>query len=260
MIKYDDTTGESKEYAEFVEKFKPKKTTDDCYTPDNIYAAVLEFATKEYDLAGREVLRPFYPGGDYEHADYPDGCVVVDNPPFSILSKICRFYDDRGIDYFLFAPSLTLFSTNAGNSNYIIADASITYENGANVQTGFITNMGRYKVQVRSDLYEAIKEANNANTHAAVELPVYDYPDEVITAARLQKLARFTTLQIRKEDAVFIRALDAQRAKKKAIFGSGFLLTEKAAAEKAAAEKAAAKKTAAHRWPLSDRERELVQR
>lgn len=28
------------EYAAFVEKFKPKKTTDDCYTPDNVYAAV----------------------------------------------------------------------------------------------------------------------------------------------------------------------------------------------------------------------------
>lgn len=28
--------GKSKNYEEFVEKFKPKKTTDDCYTPDYI--------------------------------------------------------------------------------------------------------------------------------------------------------------------------------------------------------------------------------
>ncbi len=30
-------------YEEFVEKFKPKKTTDDCYTPPIIYDAVLNW-------------------------------------------------------------------------------------------------------------------------------------------------------------------------------------------------------------------------
>lgn len=29
------------DYAGFVEKFKPKKTTDDCITPDAVYEAVL---------------------------------------------------------------------------------------------------------------------------------------------------------------------------------------------------------------------------
>lgn len=28
------------EYRAFVDKFKPRKTTDDCYTPDNVYQAV----------------------------------------------------------------------------------------------------------------------------------------------------------------------------------------------------------------------------
>ena len=54
------------EYAAFVEKFKPKKTTDDCYTPDNVYAAVLDWAVKEYGLEGARIIRPFYPGGDYQ--------------------------------------------------------------------------------------------------------------------------------------------------------------------------------------------------
>jgi len=31
------------EYNEFLEKFEQKKTTDDCYTPDNIYDAVADF-------------------------------------------------------------------------------------------------------------------------------------------------------------------------------------------------------------------------
>ena len=57
-------------------------------------------------------------------------------------------------------------------------------------------------------------------------------------------------LEIRKEDAVFIRALDQQRKYKKAIWGGGFLLSEKAAAEKAAEKY--------FRWELSDMEKEIV--
>ena len=253
-IQFDDTTNETPEYAAFVEKFKPKKTTDDCYTPDNVYQAVQAWAVKEYGLEGRPVIRPFWPGGDYERAGYPDGCVVIDNPPFSILSKICRYYEKRGIDYFLFAPSLTLFSVNAGGSNYIITDSGITYENGANVKTAFVTNLGFYKIQTRPDLYSAIKAANDANTKPTVELPKYSYPAEVATAALLQRLARYETLQLRPEDCIFTRALDAQREQKKAIFGGGFLLKGTAATEKAATEKAAAT-----RWALSARERTLLE-
>jgi hypothetical protein len=91
-------------YEEFTEKFKPKKTTDDCYTPPSIYAVIRDWACKEYGIDPAKIVRPFYPGGDYEHYDYPEGAVVLDNPPFSILSKICTFYLDRGIPFFLFAP------------------------------------------------------------------------------------------------------------------------------------------------------------
>lgn len=80
------------DYEGFVEKFKPKKTTDDCYTPDSVYDAILGWVRENADIEGREIVRPFYPGGDYEHYDYPDGCVVIDNSPFSIISRIARFY------------------------------------------------------------------------------------------------------------------------------------------------------------------------
>ena len=33
-------------YQKFVDKFKPKKTTDDCYTPPNIYEAVKDYVIK----------------------------------------------------------------------------------------------------------------------------------------------------------------------------------------------------------------------
>ena len=42
----------SNTYEEFVDKFKPKKTTDDCYTPDAIYEVVKDWAIKEMDWGG----------------------------------------------------------------------------------------------------------------------------------------------------------------------------------------------------------------
>lgn len=83
----------SKTYEDFVEKFKPKKTTDDCYTPPEIYETVKEWVLEKFpDWQGRPIVCPFYPGGDFEHFDYPDNCVVIDNPPFSIYAKIVRWY------------------------------------------------------------------------------------------------------------------------------------------------------------------------
>ena len=39
-----DVTDEDLKYQEFVNKFKTKKTTDDCYTPPEIYAVVRNWA------------------------------------------------------------------------------------------------------------------------------------------------------------------------------------------------------------------------
>ena len=66
---------------------------------------------------------------------------------------------------------------------------------------------------------------------------------------------------VREGQAFFVRKLDAQQDS--GIYGSGYLLAEKAAAEKAAAEKAAAEKAArdakdAKVWTLSKREREII--
>ena len=103
------------DYGAFVEKFKPKKTTDDCYTPPAVYETIKYWACREFGIDPSKVVRPFYPGGDYESFDYSGGKVVVDNPPFSILSKICTFYRDNHIPFFLFAPYLTIFSSTSRN-------------------------------------------------------------------------------------------------------------------------------------------------
>ena len=254
----------SEEYSAFVEKFKPKLTTDDCYTPQNIYEVIRDWALEHYGLQGAPVIRPFYPGGDYEHETYPDGCVVIDNPPFSILSQICRFYTERGIRFFLFAPALTLFSIAAGTCNYLPMSCRITYENGADVRTSFVTNLGDLKIETVPELWRRVDELNTQNTcDGAAELPGYTYPDCVMTPIRIAPTAKWITLRVRAEDTSFIRALDAQRDHGKTIYGSAFLLSEKAAAEKAAAEKAAAEKAAAEKreqfvWELSDREKAIV--
>ena len=267
---WGDVEGESSEdYEKFVDKFKPKLTTDDCYTPQNIYEVIRDWALEHYGLQGATVVRPFYPGGDYEHETYPDGCVVIDNPPFSILSQICRFYMERGIRFFLFAPALTLFGIVAGTCNYLLMSCRITYENGADVRTSFVTNLGNYKIETVPELWRMVDDLNTQNTcEGAAELPGYTYPDCVMTPIRIAPTAKWITLRVRAEDASFIRALDAQRDHGKTIYGAAFLLSEKAAAEKAAAEKAAAEKAAAEKaavekreqfvWTLSDREKEIV--
>ena len=272
---WGDVESESSEdYEKFVDKFKPKLTTDDCYTPQNIYEVIRDWALEHYGLQGAPVIRPFYPGGDYEHETYPDGCVVIDNPPFSILSQICRFYTERGIQFFLFAPALTLFRIAAGTCNYLPMSCRITYENGADVRTSFVTNLGNYKIETVPELWRLVDGLNAQNTNEnETELPGYTYPDCVMTPIRIAPTAKWITLRVRAEDASFIRALDAQRDHGKTIYGAAFSLSEKAAAEKAAAEKAAAEKTAAekaaaekaaaekaaaHVWELSARERLIV--
>ena len=246
---------EDEEYQEFLEKFEAKKTTDDCYTPDNIYDVVKKWCIERYGLKGKKIIRPFYPGGDYQKEDYSGDCVVLDNPPFSIISEICEWYTERNIQFFMFAPALTLLGIARGTMNYVACCVGVTYANGANVSTSFVTNLGNKKIVASAELHELVEEANKENLRKMhKELPKYSYPDEVLTATMLGYMAAHgTSLEIEAKDVHFIRALDSQKESGKGLFGSGFLLSERAAAEKAAAEK-----IDTNIWELSDREREIV--
>ena len=270
-----ELSDDDEEYQAFLEKFEAKKTTDDCYTPDNIYNAVKKWCVEKYGLQGKKFIRPFYPNGDYQKEDYSGDCVVLDNPPFSIISEICEWYTERGIKFFMFAPTLTLLGIARGTMKYVACGAGVTYENGANVSTSFVTNLGDKKIIASAELREIVEEVNKENLRKLhKELPKYSYPDEVLTATMLCYMAAHgTSLEIEEKDTYFIRALDSQKESGKGLFGSGFLLSEKATSEKAAAEKAAAEKAAAEKaaaekaaaekvdtniWELSEREREIV--
>ena len=257
-----DMDEQSDEYREFVEKFEPKRTTDDCYTPDEVYEAVADWVAQEYKLKREQFRRPFYPGGDYQKERYGKGAVVVDNPPFSILSEILNFYTENGVKFFLFAPALTLFSSSSQSACAIAVGADIVYENGASVATSFLTNLENDRVRTAPGLYQAVTAANKrVLAETKRELPKYEYPDEVLTAAMAAKYCKYgIDFRLKREESKQISALDAQKEQAKAIFGKGYLMSSKAAAEKAAAEKAAAEKAAAEKWRLSDREKEIVQR
>lgn len=246
------------EYQEFVSKFEPKKTTDDCYTPPLVYDAVLDWCCRKYGIDRQRVVRPFYPGGDYVSFKYPQNCVVVDNPPFSIISEICKFYVENNIKFFLFAPALTLFGIRNGCK--ISVGVTVTYENGAKVATSFVTNMSAFEIMSAPDLYQDVKNADAETLKKDKKaLPKYSYPDELVTATALAYLSKYgQEFALAKEQCVRVAELDSQKKVGKAIFGGGYLISEKAAAEKAAAEKAAAEKAAAERWDLSEREREII--
>lgn len=128
---FDDS---EEKYRDFVDKFKPKKTTDDCYTPPPVYDAVADYVRRYYKLEGRNFVRPFYPGGDFENYQYQPDDVVVDNPPFSIMTKIITFYIQRKIPFFLFAPGLMIHYVK-DNCTFIGCGVDVIYENGANVKT-----------------------------------------------------------------------------------------------------------------------------
>ena len=87
------------------------------------------------------------------------------------------------------------------------------------------------------------------------DLPKYEYPDNIVTAAMMQKYSKYgIDYRIGRRDCEQIAKLDAQRPAGKSIFGGGLLLSDKKAAERAAAERAAA-----HVWELSTREREAIE-
>ena len=244
---------DDEKYEAFKEKFEPKKTTDDCYTPQHVYDAVLNWAVEEYGIDRESVVRPFWPGGDYENFEYPEGSVVVDNPPFSIIAKIIRFYCRRGIRFLLFAPALTLFTATECDVCYLPIGASLTYENGAQVATSFITNLDEYRVRVAPKLFQAV-EAANAATLARIRktVPKYAYPKEVITAAICQRWAKWgVAAAFADEECIYTNALDSQKEAGKCIFGGGYLLRGEAAAAAAAA-------AAAEEWPLSEREKRMI--
>ena len=227
--------GES--YEEFVQKFEVKRTTDDCYTPPAIYEALLAYIDRRVmPLAGVRVLRPFYPGGDYEREDYGPGDVVIDNPPFSILSKILRHYQARGVRYWLFAPHLTCVTEAASRGTVVVCNADIEYHNGAYIATSFVTNMwpGNPAAVVAGDLAAELTAAQ-ATARPDKRKAGIAWPDAMTSPALLGKLCdRGIVMEIPRRESAHVSKCGGRQ-----IFGQGWLLSHRVAKELRRAEEEA---------------------
>lgn len=235
-------------YEEFVDKFKPKKTTDDCYTPPEVYDLIVDHVNRHVmPLEGHRVLRPFYPGGDYERAEYLPGDVVIDNPPFSIFIKIVRFYQRRGVPFFLFAPALTCGSCfSVPGVTAICTHVSVIYENGAKVNTSFVTNMmgGTHKMIVDGPLCRKLEELQKKDKPDKRKSSL-SYDPHLITPAIAGKLAkRGIYFELSSDQCIPVGHVGECQYK---VFGSGLLLSDRLATERMAAERMAAERMAAER-------------
>ena len=188
--------------------------------------------------------------------------MVIDNTPFSILSKICKWYIEKNIKFFLFAPRLTLFSNNLDVTYIIDGAPSIVYENGARVNTSFITNLDTCRIRSANGLKQAITKAQEESKPKG--LPSYEYPDNIITSSSLEAFAKQDIeFRFEKDEVYFTRSLDMQKSFKKTLFGAGFLISDKKAEELRDSKQMATRKTfgnteAKIRWELSDREKEII--
>lgn len=243
------------DYESYVAKFRDNpKTTDDTFTPKDVYEAVAEYVGEVYDLAGKEILRPFYPGGDYEHAEYPEDGVVIDNPPFSIFTRICAFYSARRIPFFLFGPGMTIASC-CKYCTAVIINRHIEFSNGAKVRCNFASNLfGGALVMSAPRLDKLIGACPSQNTK--INLPKYAYPEEVLSVSDLQIIAsRGGEFKVMRNEACIIRDLDNFPGK--GLFGDHFLLSKAKAKAKAKA-----KEDVQHVIPvrLSPREERIVEK
>lgn len=137
-------TAKQLDWDAYVKKFGDKpRTTDETYTPKNVYEAVYNWVDKHfYSLKGYKVVRPFFPGGNYEKdlKKYDKNTVVLDNPPFSQVIEIIKTYREHNIKFLLFVPMPSAIRAIYDGCGLICPRVALTFENGAQVKTFFAHN------------------------------------------------------------------------------------------------------------------------
>lgn len=209
-----------KGYNDFVAKFDRKKTTDDCYTPPEVYDVVLQWVKENMLILNADrIVRPFKPGGDYLAEEYGENVVVIYNPPFSIYSRIIENYERLGVLFFLFAPALTTFVKSAKTVSYIIAGCTITYANGAKVKTNFVTNLpDTPKIIISHDLKTAIENAQRAQKKTVTKTTI---PAPYLSSAQLCKFANVGNFELNIKHEYITHNHDRRK-----IFGSAVHINE----------------------------------
>ena len=211
-------TAKQMDYAAYVKKFLPNYvyTTDDTFTPPKVYQAVIDWLTMEGKTQGRRILRPFYPGGDFEAIDYQPGDFVVDNPPFSQMIRIVRFYQENKIDFFLFYDRRYSLSYLREGLTLIYINENIEFENGALIVPAFVSNVfDGAAVYSSKTLNEMIKAGQVEQTK-----PRNEYPDDVFSFTIFEKIAKLKDYIIPHDKIARVKKLIDKNGRVWSPFGS----------------------------------------
>lgn len=133
---------------------------------------------------------------------------------------------------------MTFSATPRRQCTLVCTHSQITYENGAVVNTDFVTNLYPEDIWVHVDgkLHDILGKADKERKPKKKQ-DKYQYPVNVTTSAELGHYiaSHGQDFIIRRNEGVRINKLDCQ-AGSKSIFGSGILLGNAAAEAKARAE------------------------
>ena len=249
------------DYESFVAKFADNpKTTDDCFTPQDVYEAVVKYVGTICDLTGKEILRPFYPGGDYRNAEYPEDGIVIDNPPFSLFTKICEFYSAHRIPFFIFGPGMTITSCCRFCTAVVLACDTI-FENGAKVHCGFATNLLGDEIIRNAPLLNKLI-TSCPSQDITNHFPTFEYPTELLSISDMKTMCRGgVDFSVKRSEAFITKKLDY----KGNLYGDHFLLSDAKSAEKKRLKEIAKQQLTtgtknAVKIELSQRERRIVER
>lgn len=238
-------------------------TQDECYTPPEVYDTVLEYAVERYQLQGKHIVRPFVPGGNYQQYVYDKNDVVIDNPPFSMRTKITKWYINHGIPFFLFINGIYGVSLSRGlhgKATVIVtnADASFYHKpNNKTIKLGFVTNLEPENIVLRGDV--ALTNKLNALVKKKA-LNKYQYPENMITNSDvLAAIRRGVELQLTTNNCLFKYNLDYHKEHKlSGVKGGCYLVDDNVYNEyKAAMEKVP---PYTHHVTLSKREKAIIEK
>ena len=230
------STESEKMYNYCVTNGRNINTPDECYTPPAVYDAVLDYAVDRYNLQGKHIVRPFIPGGNYQQYGYGKNDVVIDNPPFSMTTKIVNWYIDHNIPFFMFINGLYGVSLSRGlhaKATVIVTDANVSFDNKGNekrIKLGFVTNLEPKNIILRGDA-TLTNRLNGLVKKKA--LNKFKYPVNMLQNSDVSKAIHHgVELKLTTDNCFFEDNLDYNKEHKlTAVHGGCYLVNDKVYAE-----------------------------
>jgi hypothetical protein len=169
------------------------------------------------------------------------------------MAQIIDFYQERGIRFFLFCDMRTGGTTaiRRDGVTFIATNSVVTYENGASVNTAFITNMTpELAVRTAPELKRIVAEVQKVEN----EQKKIIHHESTVVIARLMAISG-VDYELKRDDIVTFNNCSKTV---KSIYGAFGLVGELKAAELKAAELKAAELKAAERVELEPMDFEII--